>query len=242
MLKVYICEDDYYQQFYLKKIISKTICIENYDMELSLATSDPYKLLNDIKNTNHTGIYFLDVHLNSDINGIELAEKIRFYDPRCFIVFITADSNKSNTIFLHKIEAMDYILKTDLNNIPIRIGDCMRNAYNRYTTEGTKSREIFTIKINDKIINIHYDKILYFETSKTIHKVIVHCENKKLEFYRKMKELEEILDDRFCRCHTSFIVNKDKIKEINKKDRIAHMINDEKCLISTRALKYLIKQ
>ena len=95
---------------------------------------------------------------------------------------------------------------------------------------------------NDKIINIHYDKILYFETSKTIHKVIVHCENKKLEFYRKMKALEEILDDRFCRCHTSFIVNKDKIKEINKKDRIAHMINDEKCLISTRALKYLIKQ
>lgn len=58
MLKVYICEDEYYQQLYLKEIISNTICIENYDMELSLVTSNPYKLLDNIKDTNYTGIYF----------------------------------------------------------------------------------------------------------------------------------------------------------------------------------------
>ena len=52
MLKVYICEDEYYQQLYLKEIISNTICIENYDMELSLVTSNPYKLLDNIKDTN----------------------------------------------------------------------------------------------------------------------------------------------------------------------------------------------
>ena len=56
-----------------------------------------------------------------------------------------------------------------------------------------------------------------------------------------MKELEKNLDDRFYRCHTSFIVNKDKIKEINKKDRIAYMINGEECLISTRGIKLLLK-
>ena len=105
MLKVYICEDEYYQQLYLKEIISNTICIENYDMELSLVTSNPYKLLDNIKDTNYTGIYFL--HLNSDIDGIKLAEKIRYYDPRCFIIFITADPSKSSKIFFHKVEAMD---------------------------------------------------------------------------------------------------------------------------------------
>ena len=56
-----------------------------------------------------------------------------------------------------------------------------------------------------------------------------------------MKELEAILDDRFCRCHNSFIVNKDKIREINKKDRIAYMLNGEECLISTRGIKFLVK-
>ena len=34
MLKIYICEDEYYQQRYLEKIIKKTICIENYDMQI----------------------------------------------------------------------------------------------------------------------------------------------------------------------------------------------------------------
>lgn len=48
MLKIYICEDEYYQQRYLEKIIKKTICIENYDMQISLMTNDPYEVLNNI--------------------------------------------------------------------------------------------------------------------------------------------------------------------------------------------------
>lgn len=240
MLKVYICEDEYYQQLYLKEIISNTICIENYDMELSLVTSNPYKLLDNIKDTNYTGIYFLDVHLNSDIDGIKLAEKIRYYDPRCFIIFITADPSKSSKIFFHKVEAMDYILKTDFKSLPIRIKDCIKSAHDKIS-KVTKLHKVLTIKANDKILNIDYDKILFFETSSTIHKVVVHCMDKKIEFYKKMKELEAILDDRFCRCHNSFIVNKDKIREINKKDRIAYMLNGEECLISTRGIKFLIK-
>jgi len=55
-----------------------------------------------------------------------------------------------------------------------------------------------------------------------------------------MKEVEDMLSDKFCRCHNSFIINKDKIKEIDKKKRIAYMINDEECLISTRGIKILI--
>ena len=54
-----------------------------------------------------------------------------------------------------------------------------------------------------------------------------------------MKEVKNSLDERFIRCHTSFIVNKDKIKEIDKKNRIAYMINGEECLISTRGIKNL---
>ena len=52
-------------------------------------------------------------------------------------------------------------------------------------------------------------------------------------------EVKNLLDERFIRCHTSFIVNKDKIKEIDKKNRIAYMINGEECLISTRGIKNL---
>ena len=93
----------------------------------------------------------------------------------------------------------------------------------------------------DSILNVNYDDILFFETSPTIHKVLLHYNNEVVEFYGKMKELEKILDDRFCRCHTSFIINKDKIRQINKKERIAYLVNNKECLISTRGIKLLIK-
>lgn len=69
--------------------------IENLDMETGLITEDPYEFIEYIKENTASGIYFLDVDLKSDINGIQLAEQIREYDPRGFIVFITTHAEMS---------------------------------------------------------------------------------------------------------------------------------------------------
>lgn len=239
MLKAFVCEDNQNQKEKLTKIIEDIILIENYDIDLALSTSDPYELIDNIKGTSNTGIYFLDVDLHSDINGIQLAEKIRKHDPRGFIIFITTHAEMSYLTFIYKVEAMDYIIKDNYNNIKQRISECINNAHNKYKTKSSELQKIFSIKVEDKIINIDYNDILFFETSSTIHKVVLHSLNRQVEFYSKMKEVENSLDERFIRCHNSFIVNKDKIKELDKKNRIAYMINGEKCLISTRGIKNL---
>ncbi len=239
MLKAFVCEDNQNQREKLTKIIEDIILIENYDIDLALSTSDPYELIDNIKGTSNTGIYFLDVDLHSDINGIQLAEKIRKHDPRGFIIFITTHAEMSYLTFIYKVEAMDYIIKDNYNNIKQRISECINNAHNKYKTKSSELQKIFSIKVEDKIINIDYNDILFFETSSTIHKVVLHSLNRQVEFYSKMKEVENSLDERFIRCHNSFIVNKDKIKELDKKNRIAYMINGEKCLISTRGIKNL---
>ncbi len=239
MLKAFLCEDNKNQREKLTKIIEDIILIENYDIDLALSTSDPYELIYNIKETSNTGIYFLDVDLHSDINGIQLAEKIRKYDPRGFIIFITTHAEMSYLTFIYKVEAMDYIIKDNYNNIKQRISECINNAHNKYRTKSSELQKIFSIKVEDKIINIDYNDILFFETSSTIHKVVLHSLNRQVEFYSKMKEVENSLDERFIRCHNSFIINKDKIKELDKKNRIAYMINGEKCLISTRGIKNL---
>ena len=239
MLKTFVCEDNQNQREKLTKIIENIILIENYDIDLGLSTSDPYELIDNIKGTSNTGIYFLDVDLHCDINGIQLAEKIRKYDPRGFIIFITTHAEMTYLTFVYKVEAMDYIIKDNYNNIKQRISECINNAHNKYKTKSSELQKIFSIKVEDKIINIDYNDILFFETSSTIHKVVLHSLNRQVEFYSKMKEVENSLDERFIRCHTSFIVNKDKIKEIDKKKRIAYMINGEECLISTRGIKKL---
>lgn len=240
MLKAFICEDNLEEREELKKIIEDILFIENYDIELSIVTSDPYEIIDNLKTSSTSGIYFLDVDLNSDINGIQLAEKIRKYDPRGFIIFITTHAEMSYLTFIYKVEAIDYIVKDNISNIAKRVSECIENAYTKYTTKTSELQKIFSIKVDDKIISVEYDNILFFETSSKIHKVILHGENRQIEFYSKMKDLEKLLDDSFCRCHTSYIVNKNKISEIDKKNRIAYMKNGEKCLISIRGLRQLL--
>ena len=71
MIKIFICEDNEEQKEKFKDIISNIIMIENYDMEIELVTDDPYIVLDNLKNNTVTGLYFLDVDLRSNINGIQ---------------------------------------------------------------------------------------------------------------------------------------------------------------------------
>jgi two-component system response regulator AgrA len=240
MLKIFICEDNKAEREKLEKIVKNILIIENYDMDLKLSTDDPFEIIDYLKSTNTSGLYFLDVNLHSKINGIQLAEKIREFDPRGFIVFITTHAEMSYLTFLYKVEAMDYIIKDNYNNVNQRISDCIKNSNDRYKCKLTDLQKVFSIKAQDKIINVDFNEIIFFETSSTIHKITLHCTNRQVEFYGKMKDVENMLSDKFCRCHNSFIINKDKIKEIDKKNRIVYMIDDEECLISTRGIKKLI--
>lgn len=241
MLRIFICEDTKEQRERFSKIIEDIMLIENFDMELTLAATKPDEIIDYISENDVSGLYFLDIDLKSSMNGIELATKIREYDPRGFIVFVTTHSEMSYLTFIYKVEAMDYIIKDNYNNIKDRIHQCIINANKKYSAKATDLQKVFSIKADDKIINIEYNKILFFETSPTIHKVIVHAIDRQIEFYAKMKEIENMLDSRFYRAHKSFIVNKDNIREIDLNNRCMYMVNGEECLISTRMLKGLTK-
>ncbi|AAK78066.1 two-component system response regulator AgrA [Clostridium acetobutylicum] len=241
MLEVFVCEDNKEQKENFRKIIDNFIIMENLDMKISVVTENPDDIINYVIKNSVSGLYFLDIDLNASINGIQLAAEIRKYDPRGFIVFVTTHAEMSYLTFLYKVEAMDYIIKDNYKNIGDRIYQCIVDAQRKYSAKTTDLQKIFTIKADDRIINIEFQKILFFETSFTIHKVVLHSVNRQIEFYAKMKDIEGELDDSFYRCHKSYIVNKKNIKEININKRRIYMINGEECLISTRMLKGLIK-
>lgn len=240
MLRVFICEDNKVFRERVEKIIDNIIIIENYDMKLEFATSNPYELLSEIKNKDEksTGIYFLDIDLQSDINGIQLASEIRALDSRAFIIFITSHAEMSYLTFLYKVEAMDYIIKDEPEKIQKRIDECIRESVKRYTLNNS-SDKIFTAKSNDKLISINYKNIMFFETSSTIHKVRIHSIDRQIEFYAKMKDLERELGDDFVRCHNSYLVNKDNIKEIDVPNKVLIMKNKAECLVSSRGMRLL---
>lgn len=239
MLNIYVCEDNQQQRNLVADYIEKTILIEDYDLHFACTTADPYAILNAIKEKPQTGLYFLDIDLGCDINGLALAQKIRKYDPRGFIVFITTHSEMSYMTFTYKVEAMDFILKDNPKELQNRIHQCIINAYSKYSSSNNHSQKNFTVKVGDKEYCIAYDNILYFETSQNPHKILLHTANSSIEFHGKIKDIRSILDERFTLCHRSFLINKNHISEINLKERTVTMSNHDVCVISVKRIKNL---
>ena len=215
MLNIFVCEDNEVQRRTIVQIIQNTVLIEELDMQLVLDAGDPYILLERVKTSQNTGIYFLDIDLGSNMNGLKLAQQIRLYDPRGFIIFVTAHCELSYMTFQYRVEAMDFVLKDNPAEAKVKIRECLLNAMERYTLQTNRTHKVYTIEINGRKISVDYDDILFFETSGNIHKLILHGKDRQIEFSGTMKELADTLGSDFVRCHRSFLVNKKNIKGFN---------------------------
>ena len=239
MLNIFVCEDNDVQRRNIVEIIQNTVLIEELDMQLVLDAGDPYVLLEKVRTSQSTGVYFLDIDLSSNMNGMKLAQQIRLYDPRGFIIFITAHSELSYMTFQYRVEAMDFVLKDNPAEAKVKIRECLLNAMERYTLQTNKTHKVYTLEIGGRKISVDYNDIFFFETSGNIHKVILHAKDRQIEFSGTIKELASTLEDNFVRCHRSFLANKNNIKEVDVKKRMIHFTNGETCLMSTRMMKEL---
>ena len=239
MLNIFVCEDNAAQRRTIVQTIQNTVLMDELDMQLVLDAEDPYVLLEKVKTSQNTGIYFLDIDLGSSMNGMKLAQQIRLFDPRGFIIFITAHSELSYMTFQYRVEAMDFVLKDNPAEAKVKIRECLLNAMERYTLQTNKTHKVYTIQAGGRKISVDYDDIFFFETSGNIHKVILHAKGRQIEFSGTMKELTGTLGGNFVRCHRSFLVNKNNIKEVDAKNRIIYFTNGETCLMSTRMMKGL---
>lgn len=237
MLDIYVCEDNAAQRKAVVQAIENTVLIEELDMRLALDTASPHTLLEAAQQSRNTGLYFLDIDLRCDMNGLQLAGRLRQIDPRGFIIFITAHSELSFMTFQYRVEAMDFVLKDNPAEAKVKIRECLLRAWERYTLHTNRTHKTFVIEIGERKLCVDYEDIFFFETSGNIHKVILHAKDRQIEFSGTMKELENTLDDSFVRCHRSFLANRKNIKEVDTKKRILYFVNGETCLMSTRMMR-----
>ncbi|QAT39626.1 LytTR family DNA-binding domain-containing protein [Clostridium sp. JN-9] len=238
MLKVIICEDNSVHRNNLKKLIENIILREGLNLKICLCTGEPQEVMDYVDKNDMTGIYFLDVDLKSDINGIKLGSRIREKDTEGFIIFTTTHLEMSCFAFKYKVEAMDYVIKDD-DDFKERVAGCLIKAYNTYY-KGNHNEDYISIHTDERVINVKPSDILFVETTGMAHKIKVHEENRQIEFYGNLKDIYEMLPKNFYRCHKSYIVNKDKISEINRKTKTIIMTNGEECYVSFKFMKGLL--
>lgn len=241
MLRVFICEDNDSQRKQFTNIIENYIAIEDLDMKVVLSSPSPSDIISFLeKSDGESGLYFLDMDLNCETDGIALAGEIRKHDPRGFIVFITAYSDTLPLTFKHKVEALDFITKED-SQVKERICDCIRDAYTKYTGKSTELQDNFVFKAGQSVVSLSRKKILFFESSLDVaHKITVYADNGAYTFYGKLNDVENDLGNGFYRSHKSYIVNLKRIKGVNTVSKTISFDNDAVCYVSARNLKELM--
>ncbi len=153
---------------------------------------------------------FCDINM-PDLNGMDFVKSLT---APPLVVFTTAYSEYAIEGF--KVNAVDYLLK------PFGMQDFMRAA-NRLqerlsvpVTAPTETDDTLFLKTDYRIIKVSIPNIRYVEAMSEYLKVWIEGEAKPIITLLSMKKMEERLPSNFMRIHRSYIINLDKIQEVNK--------------------------
>lgn len=242
MISVYICEDDPKQLEQIRKTVNKVIVDQQLDIRLGLFCGDPWQLWQEIQDHQpDKAIYILDISLNSDINGIELATKIRSQDVRSKIIFVTTHSELSLLVFKYQIEALDFILKDFPDSLYDRFKRALSVAQERFEVNDSDTNNYIQVKVGEMVRSINVNDILFFESSQNPHKLVMHLNDGQLEFYGLLKNVPT-MNSAFYKCHKSYVVNLNQMSALDRHLRILTMVDGETVLCSLQATRYLAKR
>lgn len=235
MIPVYICDDEQTISERLNKIISDQIMILNGDMGPVRVADDPTQLLELQKQDTVPAIYFLDIDFPGQMSGLALAQELRRYDPRGFIVFITAHGDLAFETFRLRLEALDYIVKGDYNAMSVRVRECLVSIQERLRDEPSGQGRYCTLKLFDTVRHIPVEDILYFEALGYKHTLRLHMIKELLEFNSSLDHFGKQLGDGFWRCHRGFLVNRGHIRAVHLKEQIVELDTGDQCPLSRKA-------
>ena len=238
MLEIYICEDEANIRKKMAKVIGDFALVSELDTELVLTTGNPSLILDSYKNTNNPVLFFLDIDLGTEMNGIELAEKIRAENKEAFLVFFTTKSEMAPLTFKYQLEALEFITKDDAEEeIRKRIINSIKTAVTRSTK--SSSGKIYQIKHDDKLIMLPMNDILYIETTPIRYKLNLHTTRRRLTISGELKKIEGELDDSFIRIHQSYLVNRNQIMTIDFPKALLTLYDGSELPISRSGRKLL---
>lgn len=160
----------------------------------------------EIAGEGHYDLFFLDINLG-DITGTALVKAIRKMQPGAKIVFVTAYSEYAVDAF--DLGVSDYVLKPyDKSRI--------RKVLERCGISSEQDRILskrIAISSEGKTIFEDIDNLVYIETYK--RGCLIHTADHEYYEGKGLLEYEKRLEGRaFFRCHKSYLINLEKVKEL----------------------------
>lgn len=217
MITVSICEDETYFVSELKKMLDEYCSLREIHVSIS-AFSDGEELL---ASNQVADIILMDIKLPTS-NGMEIIRHLRDLGSDSQVIFITAFQKYVFQAF--DLDAVHYILKPVSEE---KLFSALDKAIKRVAANRGKT---LLITSGTTASRVPLKDILYCEAMN--HQITVHTLTEQVQFFGTLDAIEEKLDERFFRCHRSYIVNMDHV--IDKQPGSAIMEGGDHILISRR--------
>lgn len=208
-MKIAICDDDSKAMLRIQQYVNEYINSSLLEVRVGVfAFKNSEELLNQVENGCWFDMYLLDV-IMPNINGIELAMKIRKIDQVAKIIFLTASSEFA--VKSYSVSAFDYLLKPVKR---VTLFSVLEKAYNEIND---KLNEYILIKTQNGFSKLLFHEIIYIEV---IDRVIYFYQKSGLiaESNTTIAKVEGALlaDNRFIKPHRSYIVNLQYVMTLEK--------------------------
>ena len=160
-------------------------------------------------------ILLLDIQMPGK-NGMETAKELRRKNKNAIIIFVTALDDFVFQAF--DVGAFHYLVKPfdDGKFVKVLLNAVKQSADRKKLETADRKKEVpsLIISTGGKHIIVHLEDIVYAEAFN--RKVIIHTMDSDIEYYGKMKDLEEKAGDEFYRTHRSYLVNFGFIRKYNE--------------------------
>ncbi len=200
-------------------LIYKTIEFDSYNKGLS-------KLIHD----NTYKIYLIDIGLNSNKSGIDIAKEIRNVDHNSEILFITRDDLLFEVVFKNVHKVYSFISKN------YKMAELLKEELDEIVFNYTRNIKYFVLdKKGDYKVLINDILYIYRETEE--RKVYVVTEKNKYAASFSLKEILEYYPKDFIQIHRACLINPRKINMYNWCESYFVLENGEQIFMCSKKYK-----
>lgn len=225
MIKIAICDDEPVMCEQLEQKVASVLKRWKESFQITRCTNAVQFLYGPMD----YDLIFLDIQM-PNLDGIRLAKQLREKSFEGVLIFVTVLTECMLDAF--EVEAMDYLCK------PVdekRLERALMRSLKRLRQKEERSLSVQTMNWcrNIKLRDIYYCEVVN-------RKIYLHLKDGVLEYYGKIKEVERQTAPDLIRCHRSFLVNPEHLREY--KDGQAILENGERVPVSKSSHALFMKK
>ena len=198
MIRIAICDDEKHMSDHIRSMVLNFFRKKNREISLRMFSGGEELL----SYNGQIDILFLDIQMK-DMDGMETARKLRADKFRGFLVFITV--LKEMVFQSFEVQAYDYLVK------PVDDKQFEKTMERLYASMQNASEDSLLVQKGYEGRIIREDEIVFCEIID--RKIYLNlASGEVVDYYERIENLETKLNNRFYRCHRSYLINLKHLK------------------------------